>query len=584
MDTDDLGAAFRRAVAAHGARPAVVAGPRTLTYAELEALARETAQRLGPSPGAVGVLARHDPETVVAMLGVWLAGGAYCPIDPAFPPDRRAALLAHCSFLLDPVSGLGDPVSRLGDPVSGLVDPVSGLGDPVSGLGDPVSRQITDMGRILAQDSTQIPDPVASEPVDRELVDREPVAYVLFTSGSTGKPKGVLTPQRAITAAVRSLTELFEITPEDRVLQFASLNWDTCFEEILPTLTSGAALVFHPDAHSGSFRRFLRLLETERITVIDLPTAYWHELVNHLTEEEAALPECVRLVVIGGEAANPARVADWSGPRTKHARLLNTYGCTETTLVTHAVDLDWTDGVVPIGRALPHVVERVTEDGELVVGGPSVALGYLGVQSERFVGGFFHTGDRVSRRPDGVLVHEGRIDDEIKIRGVRVHPAEVEAYVAAHPAVAAVAVAGVRVADHTALVAYVVPRPGAATTTLAADVLAHLRGTVPTHLIPSRVQVVPSLAHTASGKVDRRRTKEAAAMPVDGVSQIFGRVLERPEVAADADFFALGGDSLLATRVLSAVAREYGVELTFEDFLLAPSPAALAGRIAGVAR
>ncbi|MCP2322708.1 nonribosomal peptide synthetase protein VioO [Hamadaea flava] len=565
MDTDDLGAAFRRAVTAHGARPAVVAGPRTLTYAELGVLARETAQRLGPSPGTVGVLARHDPGTVVAMLGVWLAGGAYCPIDPAFPTDRRAALLAHCSFLLDPVSG--------------LVDPVSGLVDPVSRLVDPVSRQITDLGRILAQDSTQIPDPVASEPVDRE-----PVAYVLFTSGSTGTPKGVLTPQRAITAAVRSLTELFEITPEDRVLQFASLNWDTCFEEILPTLTSGAALVFHPDAHSGSFRRFLRLLETERITVIDLPTAYWHELVNHLTEEEAALPECVRLVVIGGEAASPARVADWSGPRTKHARLLNTYGCTETTLITHAVDLDGTDGVVPIGRALPHVVERVTEDGELVVGGPSVALGYLGVQSERFAGGFFHTGDRVSRRPDGVLVHEGRIDDEIKIRGVRVHPAEVEAYVAAHPAVAAVAVAGVRVADHTALVAYVVPRPGAATTTLAADVLAHLRGTVPNHLIPSRVQVVPSLAHTASGKVDRRRTKEAAAMPVDGVSQIFGRVLERPEVAADADFFALGGDSLLATRVLSAVAREYGVELTFEDFLLAPSPAALAGRIAGVAR
>ncbi|NUT08205.1 MAG: AMP-binding protein, partial [Hamadaea sp.] len=94
MDTDDLGAAFRRAAAAYGDRPAVVPGPRTLTYAELEALARETAQRLGPSPGPVGVLARHDPETVVAMLGVWLAGGTYCPIDPAFPPERRSALLA----------------------------------------------------------------------------------------------------------------------------------------------------------------------------------------------------------------------------------------------------------------------------------------------------------------------------------------------------------------------------------------------------------------------------------------------------------------------------------------------------------
>ncbi|NUR48066.1 MAG: non-ribosomal peptide synthetase [Hamadaea sp.] len=538
MDTDDLGAAFRRAAAAYGDRPAVVPGPRTLTYAELEALARETAQRLGPSPGPVGVLARHDPETVVAMLGVWLAGGTYCPIDPAFPPERRSALLAAsgCRAVLD-------------------------------------SLQITVMPPSDTQDHLR----------NRDLVPSE-TAYVLFTSGSTGTPKGVLTPHRAITTATRSLAELFELTPDDRVLQFASLNWDTCFEEILTALTTGAALVFHPDAHSGSFRRFLRMLESERISVVDLPTAYWHELVNHLTEDDAALPECVRLVVIGGEAANPARVADWCGPKNKHARLLNTYGCTETTLVTHAVDLDGADGAVPIGRALPHVVERITEDGELVIGGPSVALGYLGVQSERFRDGYFHTADRVSRRADGVLVHEGRIDDEIKIRGVRVHPAEVEAYVAAHPAVAAVAVAGVRVADHAALVAYVVPRPGVATATLAADVLADLRGSVPTHLIPSRVQVVRSLAYTASGKVDRRRTKEAATMPVDGVSQIFGRVLERPEVAADADFFALGGDSLLATRVLSAVAREYGVELTFEEFLLAPSPIALAGRIAGVAR
>jgi len=213
-----------------------------------------------------------------------------------------------------------------------------------------------------------------------------------------------------------------------------------------------------------------------------------------------------------------------------------------------------------------------------------VALGYLGVSSDRFRDGFFHTADRVSRRPDGALVHEGRIDDEIKIRGVRVHPAEVEAYVATHPAVSAVAVAGVRVANHTALVAYVVPRPLVPAAGLAAAILAGLRGRVPAHLIPSRLEVVPALAYTASGKVDRRRTKEAAAMPVDGVSEIFGRVLERPEVAADADFFALGGDSLLATRVLSAVARAYGVELTFEDFLLAPTPAALAGRIAGVAR
>jgi len=295
VDTDDLVAAFGRAAATHRDRPAVVSGRGTLTYGELEALARETAQRLGTAPGTVGVLARHDADTVVALLGVWLAGGTYCPIDPAFPASRRDSLLAAagCRRLLD-------------------------------------SLQITDLQASGARDRLQIPDPQVT-------------AYVLFTSGSTGEPKGVLTPHQAISAAVGSLRDLFEITPEDRVLQFASLNWDTCFEEILPALTTGATLVFHPDAHSGSFRRFLRMLESEQISVIDLPTAYWHELVNHMVEEGAPLPECVRLVIIGGEAANPARIADWCGPYTKHARLLNTYGCTETTLVTHAIELDGSD-------------------------------------------------------------------------------------------------------------------------------------------------------------------------------------------------------------------------------------------------
>src|SRR5262249_26023709 len=134
------------------------------------------------------------------------------------------------------------------------------------------------------------------EPVDSALPGREPdgpgrgpvgpddPAYLLFTSGSTGQPKPVVTPRPAVSATVASLRELFELTPEDRVLQFASLNWDTCFEEILPTLTTGAALVLDAEAHCGSFPRFLRMVERERITVLDLPTAFWHELVLHLAE------------------------------------------------------------------------------------------------------------------------------------------------------------------------------------------------------------------------------------------------------------------------------------------------------------
>jgi non-ribosomal peptide synthetase component F len=461
---------FFAAARAYPERAAITSNGRELTYAELEAMVLAVARRLGPRPGVVGVAATHSPDTIAGLFGVWAAGGAYCPIDPAFPAQRRQAMLAAagCRTLLDADLDLDAP----------------------------------------------------RDPVEDEL------AYILFTSGSTGEPKPVLTSRGAIAATIRSLPELFGLTPADRVLQFASLNWDTCFEEILPALTTGACLVFHDDAYTGSFPRFLRMIESEQITVLDLPTAYWHELVNYLLEEGAPLPECVRLVIIGGEAVNPARLADWCTLYTEHARLLNTYGCTETTLITHAVDLSgplvmspgaaW-DSIsrVPIGRPLPHVVEHITDTGELLIGGPSLATGYRGLPqatNARFVtvgqDRFFRTGDRVSRMPDGTLVHEGRIDHEIKIRGVRVDPAEVEAHIAGHPAVSAVVVTGIRVADHTALAAYIVPRQLVGTAGLDARIVDYLRDRVPAHLIPSRIRVVADLVYTASGKVDRHRLEE----------------------------------------------------------------------------
>jgi amino acid adenylation domain-containing protein len=469
--------AFRAAAAANVDRPAIIADGRPLSYGELAALVSRIAGRLGPRPGPVGVCATHSVGTIAGLLAVWAAGGAYCPVDPSFPAPRRRTMLAAagCRWLLDP-------------------------------------EKMT----LTALDGDGRRPAEVAEPGE--------LAYVLFTSGSTGEPKPVLTPQRAIAAATGSLRELFDVTPADRVLQFASLNWDTCLEEILPALTSGAGLVLHRDAHSGSFPRLLRLIERERITVLDLPTAFWHELVAYLRDARAPLPGCVRLMVIGGEAASPARVADWSALPTGHARLLNTYGCTETTLVTHAIDLHGprarpaggsapAGGPVPIGRALPHVVERIQANGELLIGGPALAAGYHGrpeATADRFITidghRYFRTGDRVHRGPDGVLVHRGRVDHELKIRGVRVDPGEVEAHIATHPAVGAVAVTGLSVADHTMLVAYVVPRPTAAAAGLDAGILDHLRGRVPAHLVPGRVHIVGDLVYTASGKVDRQRT------------------------------------------------------------------------------
>ncbi|KQV09819.1 MULTISPECIES: amino acid adenylation domain-containing protein [unclassified Kitasatospora] len=486
----DLFDAFRQTTLRYPDRPALIHHGSAVSYHRLNELVNTVAARLGANPGVVAVLAAHTPETVVGLLGVLAAGGAYCPVDPAFPPSRQEAMLSavDCRTVLGADPGMAD---QLGLKYLEL----DHLG------ADPAE----------SDQSAEITGPPAPDTP----------AYTLFTSGSTGQPKPVVTPRRAISATVHSLRELFGLTPEDRVLQFASLNWDTCFEEILPTLTAGATLVLDAEAHSGSFPRFLRMVEREQITVLDLPTAFWHELVLHLAEDRLALPACLRLLVIGGEAANPARLDDWSRLDTGRIRLLNTYGCTETTLITHAVDLhgpeapspgwDWSSGTrAPIGRPLPHVVQQISEQGELLIGGPALALGYLGLPEAteaRFTvldgERRFRTGDRVSSSPDGVLTHQGRLDHEIKVRGIRVDPAEVEAHIASHPGVHAVAVVGTTLAGRSALVAYLVPRTTATAGTLDADVRSYLHGRVPGHLVPSRITVVPQLVFTASGKVDR---------------------------------------------------------------------------------
>ncbi|HEX6681903.1 MAG TPA: amino acid adenylation domain-containing protein [Candidatus Limnocylindrales bacterium] len=465
--------AFLDAATVNPGRPAIVHNGRPIAYSELAEAVWTVADLVGPSPGAVGVLATHSPATMAAMLGIWAAGGTYCPVDPGFPAQRRHSMLAAagCRIVLDPEAV--------------------------------PTRSVPGAGRAAA-------------------TDPEKPAYTLFTSGSTGQPKPVVTPRRAIDATTASLRDLFDLSIHDRVLQFASLNWDTCFEEILPALTTGACLVLHDEAYTGSFPRFLRLVERERVTTLDLPTAFWHELVHYLVEDRFALPASLRLVIIGGEAASPARVAEWSGLDTGHIRLLNTYGCTETTLITHAVDLcgPKAHGLpaclvhVPIGWPLPHVLQRIEPDGELVVGGPCLALGYRGMPEateKRFivVDGvrFFRTGDRVEADPGGMLIHHGRLDSEVKIRGIRVNPAEVEVHLAAHEAVGAVAVSATTIAGNAALVAFVVPRPHAEPSTLDAELRSYLEASVPKHLIPSRISVVDRLPHTATGKIDRESVR-----------------------------------------------------------------------------
>jgi acyl-coenzyme A synthetase/AMP-(fatty) acid ligase len=350
---------------------------------------------------------------------------------------------------------------------------------------------------------------------------------VLCTSGSTGTPKPVVVSRHALTVTARALRDLFSLTPNDRVLQFASLGWDTCLEEIVPTLITGAALVFDDEAHSGSFPRFMRMLAQREVTVLDLPTAFWHELVLFLHEEHTALPASVRLVVIGGERVDPTRLRQWRDLAVGHVTLLNTYGCTETTMITHAVQLaglgtepgvDSHDFEAPLGRPLPHVRDHVTDEGELLISGPSLATEYLGLPDFTAAGfsiadhgcgptRWFRTGDLVTRGQRGLLYSRGRADEQVKVLGVRVHPAEVEAQLNTHPAVVGAVVMGERLLGRTSLTAYVVP----AGTVTAAQLKRYLRERLPSQFVPSRVKFTAALAYTASGKLDRVATQRASA-------------------------------------------------------------------------
>jgi acyl-coenzyme A synthetase/AMP-(fatty) acid ligase len=281
-------------------------------------------------------------------------------------------------------------------------------------------------------------------------------------------------------------------------------------------------LVLDAQAHTGSHARLLEVLNTRQVSVLNLPTAYWHELVLYLRDSGAALPSHLHTVVIGGEAASATRLADWCTLNTSHIRLLNTYGSTETTLVTHTAELHGPRAThargsahrVPIGKPLPHIKQHITEEGELWIGGPSLSMGYLDradLTAERFVmcdvgdglQRWYRTGDRVSELADQTLVHAGRLDRQIKVRGVQVDPAEIEAEIGKHRHVAAVAVVGVMQSERMVVVAYVLPHPHAGAATLGRRLTDELRQRLPAHLVPTRVQVVEQLAYTASGKLDR---------------------------------------------------------------------------------
>ncbi|MFI5843335.1 amino acid adenylation domain-containing protein [Catenuloplanes sp. NPDC051500] len=592
---DIPGTTLPAAIAAQAARTpdavAVLAGERSLTYRELDDRAAELAGRLiarGAGPERiVAVAVPHRVELLVALLGVLKSGAAYLPLDPAQPADRLTGALADADARI--VVTTTDLIAAL--PRTDALSCVL--------VGD---RPVTDA---VAVPSTA-PDP-------------DHAAYLIFTSGSTGRPKGVLVSHRAVINQLEWSRRRFPLDAGDRMLQLAPIGFDTSVWEIFWPLYSGAAVVL---PHAGAAQDpadLAALIRRHRVTALTLvPSLVSAFLLSDRVREDVGWAETLRLVSSGGEALSGDLARRWHA--LTGTRLDNFYGPTETTVQVTWWPNDGTHGTdVPIGGPVGNTRLHVLDDhlqqvpvdvpGELYVAGAQLARGYLGRTAEtalRFVADpfgapgerMYRTGDLVRRHADGTLTYAGRADDEIKVRGTRVDPAEIESWLAARPGVAQAAVAaratgtgGVRV------IAAVVPGPGAPRPDGPA-LIADAAATLPAALVPSVVLVVDALPLTPNGKIDRAAIAglvpagpAVGPQPVQdaprddrerALTEVFAAVLGLPDVDPSDDFFALGGDSILSISV-SSRARRLGLPVAPRDVLTLRTPRALAAQLPAVA-
>ena len=586
----DVYEAFERQAAATPDATAVVSESESITYAELSRRVAALASRL--QAGAVvpdtpvAMLLERSIESTTTLLAILRAGGAFLSLDPALPSERMLYMLEHAGVKVVVTSS--DMVSRRAVPERIFA-----------------GRTIVDVDDAGSPAAVLPAAPVS----DAHL------AYVLYTSGSSGRPKAVAIPRGALSHYIAVARERFELRPEDRVLHFASLSFDTALEEIFPTLTSGASLWLRTPDMLTSAPAFLQACGDRGLTVLNIPTAYWHELTAQIARGSLRVPASARLVLLGGEKLLAPRVREWFAAVGPRVRLLNTYGPTETTIVVTMVYLDAPQGAedVPIGRPIPDVQAMVLDRelrpvpagavDELWIGGVQLARGYLNdpaLTAERFIpdplsgvpgSRLYRTGDLACVRPDGLIDFAGRADDQVKLRGFRVEPGEVEAALLQHGDVLEASVTVRRDSSgDPRLVAYVVPFEGRSPAPSALRTFLHDR--VPEYMVPSVFMFLDRLPRTVQQKVDREALPPVQwSSPGDETYQppqtqletriaaLWAEVLERDRIGVHDNFFDLGGHSLLVIKLHARMSEELGADLSLVDLFQFPTVSAQAARL-----
>jgi len=569
---------------------AVTSEGEQLTYAELNERANRLAhylRRLGVGPEVlVGICMERSVEMLVGLFGILKAGGAYVPLDPAYPKQRLA-------FMLDDARA---PVLLTQERL-------------LSALPEHSARIVCvdrDWGQIKLESEA---NPTGgAQPFN--------LAYVIYTSGSTGTPKGVMIQHRSLTNWTTRAGIEYAFRPDDRILQFSSISFDTAAEEIYPCLLLGATVVLRSDAVASSIAKLLEKSREWKITVLDLPTAFWHELTWELATQNLKLPPSVRLVITGGEKALPERLSMWHRSVRGDVRLMQGYGPTEATVVATIADLskyriaETALKEVPIGRVIGNAQVYILDQhqqpvpvgvaGELYIGGDGLARGYLNSASltaERFIPNpfsqepgarLYRTGDIVRYLANGEIEFLGRGDEQVKIRGYRIELGEIETLLREFREVReAVVLAREDIPDDRRLVAYLVADQSNGFSV--SELRRSLSDTLPDYMVPSSFVLLDELPLTPNGKVNRRVLPEPSSLHQEAafpyvpprtemeriIAAIWQEVFRAEKLSVHSNFFDLGGHSLTLVRVHSMLHDRLNKEISMLDMFRYPTISSL---------
>ncbi|MEO1433296.1 MAG: amino acid adenylation domain-containing protein, partial [Cyanobacteria bacterium J06633_8] len=557
---------------------AVVFQEQQLTYQQLDNRANQLAnylQTLGIKPDSkVGICIDRCLNMVVGILGILKAGAAYIPIDPNYPQERLSHMLddSDVSVLLTTENLL-------------------------SGLPANKAKQICldrDWESLISHQSNESPT---------SDVKPSNLAYIIYTSGSTGKSKGVMIEHNSLVNFTTTATKEYGINHRDRVLQFASISFDVAVEEMYPCLTNGATLILRTDEFLTNGHQMLQKCEQWGITVLDLPTAYWHQLASDLATGESEVPQNLRLVIIGGEAVIPEKVRTWqkSFKNNQCPELINTYGPTEATVVvtkcklSESINKDTGLAQMTIGKPFPNVQIYILDSclnpvpigvpGELHIGGLCLARGYLNrpeLTAQKFIPDPFNRGMRMYKSgdlarflPDGNIDFLGRIDHQVKIRGFRIELGEIETVLNQHAAVKeAIVIPQEYEAGDKRLIAYIVPK--STQSPASKELKEFLKSRLPEYMIPSAFVSLETLPLTPNDKVDRKalpkpdknnlNLEEEYLSARNDVEKklvtLWEQAFRIQPIGIKDNFFSLGGNSLMATSMVAEIEKIFDKKLS----------------------